>query len=313
MFFSRHTKPTEPSTRMRSVQSAPRESPYVYHSSHSQRTNESRPSASRLPADADTLFEERVHANASKWSNKRLWLVGVIVTALLVQGMRLATPVKVVTVEADGASSLFLRDQHAYVVAANELFGSLWNRNKITADTNGVATELRERYPELRAVSVSLPIVGTHPTVYIHPSRPALVLVTRNGVYLLNNEGRALMNGNQVPSLGKLGIPVVDDQSGVPVELGRIALPAATVAAIEEIAGQLKAKQISLTSMALVAGSTELHIKIAGAGYIIKFSTYGPARAEAGTYLATKRKLDAARIMPKEYIDVRVAGRAYYK
>jgi len=54
-------------------------------------------------------------------------------------------------------------------------------------------------------------------------------------------------------------------------------------------------------------------VKVKGVPYNVKFNLMGDARAEAGTYLAVKQRLEAGHVTPGSYIDVRVDERAYYK
>lgn len=211
------------------------------------------------------------------------------------------------------SGQLFLRDKAVYVDAVHRAFNSPINRNKLTVNTAKISRDLKQQFPELQTVSVSLPVIGTRPTVYIQPSAPKMVLVSKNGMYVLDVNGRALIAGNQVAKLNDLGVPVVNDESGLAIRTGDIALPKNVVAFIQEVTGQLKAKQIAVTSLNLPAGTNELHVRTDKAGYIVKFNLHGNARAEAGAYLATKQYLESQKKTPGEYIDVRVENKVYYK
>jgi hypothetical protein len=149
--------------------------------------------------------------------------------------------------------------------------------------------------------------------VYIQPAVPKLILVGKGGMYLLDANGRAMITGNQVSDLDSLHIPVVNDQSGLTIQLGKITLPQDTVSFIVQVAGQMKAKGITISSLELPAGSSELRMHINGAGYFVKFNLHGDAREEAGSYLAVKDYLASNQKTPGEYVDVRVENRAYYK
>ena len=208
---------------------------------------------------------------------------------------------------------LFLRNQNVYAAAAQELFSAPINRNKLTVDTSKISADLRGRFPELQAVSVSLPIIGNKPTVYIQPATPKFILVSDQGMFVLDGNGRALISGNQVARLQELEAPIVQDQSNVPLQTGDIALPRNTVAFISTVVAQLRTKGIKTTTLVLPAGTNELHTRIEGAGYAVKFNLHGNAREEVGTYLAVKQRLQTERKAAREYIDVRVEGRAYYK
>jgi hypothetical protein len=237
-----------------------------------------------------------------------LLLLAVVAFAIL----QLSDNAKVVTAGTT-KRQVFLRDHKVYEDAAQRLFSPLLNSNKLTVNAGGVAADLKKQFPELIAVSVSLPVLGDRPVVYIQPAKPKVILVAQSGMFVLDSNGRALISGNQVPRLDELGIPVVNDQSGLPITVGRAALPKGTVDFIEEVVGQLQASKITITSLAFPAGTNELHARIEGAGYYIKFNLHGQAREEVGAFIAVKKHLEVLKKSPAEYVDVRVENKAYYK
>ena len=206
-----------------------------------------------------------------------------------------------------------LRNQQVYTQAVSTLLSSFSNRNKLTVNTSKVATALEHEFPELETVSVSVPLLGNRPVVTIQPGVPELIFATQSGTYLLDSNGRALVASSQVPNLASLNLPVVNDQSGLSVAVGSIALPQSTVSFISEVIGQLQAKNLTTTSLVLPVGATELQTTLKGEGYVVKYGLYGDAREEVGAYLAVKHYLDTNHITPSSYVDVRVAGKAYYK
>jgi hypothetical protein len=262
-------------------------------------------------AEQAALLRSRSHR---QWK-KRLYTTTLLVLLafLLVDSLRLSSAVKVVTLS-DGGGQIFLRDTKVYQADAQKLFGGAMDRNKLTANTATVADRLRSDFPELKTVSVSLPILGKTPVVYIQPVMPRLVVATPDNMqYVLDGSGAALINAAQVPELAKLNVPTVHDQSGVAPEVGKLALPGSTVGFISQLAGQLNAKQLTITDATLLIGGNELQVKVRGVAYYVKFDTHGDAREEAGALMAVKQNLDAAHKTPHEYVDVRVEGKAYYK
>jgi hypothetical protein len=231
----------------------------------------------------------------------------------IVSSFYLSGSATIVPVGEQAVSKTFLRDHTVYEDAASAAFASPLNRNKITVDTNRIAAELEKRFPELRAVTVSLPVIGSKPVVYIHPSLPKLIFVAGSGTYLLDGNGRALITGNQVSSLEDLHVPVVSDQSGLPVELGKVVLPESTVSFISEVVGQLNAKGITTNSLILPPGSTELRVKMEGTDYYVRYDLHGNAREAVGAYLAARQYLEANGKAPNEYVDVRVGNKVYFR
>jgi len=310
--FSKNKSKQSSSTpeRRRVAQQPPARSNAVfsYHASRSARE-------SNLYRDAEREQRQDTprHQKRTNWLKKLpniATLLAIIIFAAIL--MQLSNNPKVQTVgTASGAT--FLRDKSVYAAAAKQAFTPWTNSNKLTVNTEKISADLKKQFPELQAVSVSLPIVGTQPTVYIQPAAPRLILVSKSGMFVLDVNGRALIAGNQVARLKDLGVPVATDESGIPISAGAIALPKDTVGFISEVVGQLQAKGLAVTAMTLPAGTNELHVKLDKIGYTIKFNLHGNAREESGAYLAVKQQLESQKKTPRSYVDVRVENKAYYQ
>jgi hypothetical protein len=219
-------------------------------------------------------------------------------------------------VSADTAGrQALLRSEETYYQAARSVLGdSFSNTTKLSIDTKRVALALKQQFPELELVSLTLPILGHQPVIYLQPAQPALLLKpATGGAFVLDVSGRVLADVSRLPRLEKLGLAVVEDQSGLSAELGQTALPSDNVSFITEVIGQLKAKQLVVVSLVLPPGASELDLKLKGKPYFVKFNLRGDARAEAGAFLAVKKHLERQRKTPGSYIDVRVENKAYYR
>ncbi len=302
-------KPAPPERRIRASQSPARQNAvFSYHANRSVREG-----VQTRDAEHQSTTPVPKKRGLGSWQ-KHAPNIAIIGAVLLVGVFFMQLSSKAL-VESVGMPSgqLFLRDKEVYVTAVHEAFSSPINRNKLTVNTAKISQDLKAQFPELQTVSVSLPVIGTRPTVYIQPSIPKLVLVSKNGMYVLDANGRALIAGNQVAKLNDLGVPVVNDESGLDIKTGDIALPRSVVAFIQEVTGQLKTKQLAITSLTLPLGTNELHLRTDKAGYYVNFNLHGNAREEVGAYLATRQHLESTKKMPREYIDVRVEHRVYYK
>lgn len=130
---------------------------------------------------------------------------------------------------------------------------------------------------------------------------------------MCDENGRAIADAHDVESSIKDDLPVVQDESGLPIKRGQTALPKETVSFIETVAGQLEAKRIAVQTIVLPPIANELHIRLSGQPYFVKFDVRGEGRLQAGSLIAVKEKLEADKRTPKEYIDVRVPDKAFYK
>jgi len=243
-----------------------------------------------------------------------LVIAGVVLLVCIGFMLHLSPTPKVEPLSAS-SNAYFLRSTSAYQQAARQLFASsLFNGNKITVNTAGIAAKLQQEFPELASVSISLPIMGHRPVVYIAPTTPSLLLQTTHGTYVLDDTGKALLKADAVGGIDKMNLPTIIDNSGLAVQLNHVALPADTINFIRTVAAELQAKGITPSKLVLPSAAYELDVTPQGAGYYIKFNLHsGDARQQAGTYLAVRHQLAAQHITPKHYIDVRLDGRAYYK
>jgi hypothetical protein len=227
--------------------------------------------------------------------------------------LTLSPDAKVLQLESSDKNS-FLHSQADYEKAVQTLLKqSVWNRNKITVNSNRITAELQQQFPELSSVSMTLPLVAHRPIVYIQPVQPALALHAANGTFILGENGKALLAAsNSFANIHDL--PVVNDQSGLQVRLDHQAITADDTRFIQEIVAQLSNKGYKVSSLTLPAASREVDAAIEGKPYQVKFNLQtGDARQQAGTFLATIANLEGQHSTPAQYVDVRVDGRAYYK
>ena len=300
-------KPETPQ-RQRPTQSVPRNTTvFSYH-------------ANRAPAAA--VGDERQAKDPLKrqprqlplWLKPKSVLGAVIILILFLLLIGLDSRPKVVVV---GDDPVGIIRSETYQKAARDLFGgSLMNANKLTVNTAEIATVLQRQFPELRTVSVSLPVLGRQPVLYVQPVTPQLVIQTKHsGAFVLDSNGRAFAAVADLRQLQKQKntLPIITDQTDVDSTIGNVVLPRDSVQFIAEIAAQLRAKQIATETWTLPAGSSELEVKIANTPYFVKFNLQGKAREQAGTFLALHQYLGSQNVVPGQYIDARVTGRAYYK
>jgi hypothetical protein len=278
-------------------------------------------SARRSEQDRDIgrqAQRESAQPTARKFGHFWLRRFGVVILlvaaiASAVNVLTLSTSAKVMTLTTTYNRS-FLRPTKVYEAAASQqLQHSVWNHNKITIDTAKLSQQLLNQFPELSSVSVAVPLLAHRPLVYIQPAQPALVLTTRNGSFVVDTTGKALIRGASPAVLNQPQLPIVNDQSGLRLQPNHQALSAASVGFIQTVTAQLAAKQFTVSGMTLPAATSELDVQLAGQPYLVKLNLQSVnPRGQAGTFLATIAQLRRQNIVPAKYVDVRVDGRAYY-
>ncbi len=201
-----------------------------------------------------------------------------------------------------------------YEEAANTIMRqSFKSRSKLTIDTDKIAADLKVAFPELDKVIVTIPLFGRRPIVQAALAKPALILVNRQGSFVIDTYGRPILKADQLASSVKDTLPVVADTSDASLELGKQLLTSDLVAFVTAIRTQFDGKKLAMDTYTFPSLANELHIKPTGKNFYIKFNTDGDARLQAGTYFAVQERLDGESKTPAEYIDVRVEERAYYK
>lgn len=189
------------------------------------------------------------------------------------------------------------------------LRSSILNKNKLTLNARAQEDKLLTAFPELDAVTVSVPVIGRRPTVHIHTRTPALIISSGSSSYVVDIYGVVIGKSNEVASNILDQLLVATDKSNLQIESGRQALTSDCVNFILGIKAELDNKQLAITGLDLVAGGYEVDFHIKDQSYFLKTDSSGDARIQAGDYLAARN----SGIEPKEYMDVRVEEKVFYK
>lgn len=241
-------------------------------------------------------------------------LTGVVLAVCLGYNLLVSTNPRIIFVGSGAADQTLLQDREVYSMAVRGVLEeSVFNRSKLTFQADSVRQSLEEQFPELESVRVSLPFMGIKPVVHIEPATPALVLVASDGASsVLDASGRVIsMDVGRVPQTES--IAVVNDRSGLEAGIGALLLPGDNIAFIHSFLYQLRQKDYEVESLTLPAGVQELEVRLQGRAYVVRLSLREDARQQAGALIATLEYLRDARIQPKQYIDVRVGERMYYR
>jgi len=237
------------------------------------------------------------------------WILLVVAIVCTGKILMVSSDPKVVVVGSTPTSSSYLKPMATYEAAAQKLLASsITNRSKLTIDANGVSRALKQEFPELQDVSMSIPLVNSRPVIYIQPADPGLVIQTTHGNYVLSKSGSVLASLNALPT----GIQSVVDQSSLVPEPGKQVLPSSAVTFVQIVAYQFKAAQLPISAFVLPANSPyELDVRLVGKPYDVRFNLEEDALTQSGAAIATIQQLGST--VPADYIDVRVPGRVYYK
>ena len=275
-------------------------------------------SARRTPLDVE--LNRRTQAalqavGASYWLRRFGLLVLLCVGVVSLVNVVVLKPTAKVLPLAGSNQTFLLHSREEYQQAADQILGSsMFNRLKLTADTNGLNRQLTAKFPELASVHTVLPLIGHRPIVYVEAASPSLLIRATNGDYVLDNRGKALLKASELPAGNDLHLPTVIDQSGLRVSLNHQIITPDNVSFIRTVVAELASAKYTVAAMNLPPAASELDVHLTSQPYLVKFNLHSnDARQQAGTYLATANYLKKHGTVPGEYIDVRVDGRAYYK
>lgn len=192
---------------------------------------------------------------------------------------------------------------------------SVSSRSKLLINTDEVAKKVSSTYPELGEVIILLPIVGRRPVVRVQPAAASFILTNddEGGGLAVDSSGRVIARAADIDDSAKGSLPFVLDESGYTYELGEYAVTKEAAGFVREVHEQLARKKYRIRTMVLPAITNELHVRIEGRPYYVKFDLKGDSRVQAGTYIAVRSRLSKDGVTPREYVDVRVPGKAYYK
>lgn len=243
----------------------------------------------------------------------------VFVAALLVGGffaLSLDAKPRISVLPVNSLSATLSQDPSVYENAALRLIkSSPFNRFKPVINTLSLADDLKAEFPELSEVSVRVPLVTRKTIFEVKPSVPTFIIVSKSGIsFVIDENGRAVVELARVKNKESLnGLVFINDDSGLEISTGESVLPREDVEFIRATIYQLESGGQKIMEMSLPQVANELHLRLEGDPYFVKFNMAGDTRIQAGALLAVKQKFQQEAITPSEYIDVRVEEKAYFK
>lgn len=207
------------------------------------------------------------------------------------------------------------RDSKLYQAEIENIWhNSLLNQTKLTVRSGTIRSDILSRFGELGDVQIELPLLGRRPAITLTPAKPAMQLISSNGIFYVSSSGRVMAETTDVTQNQLGDLPVVRDEGGLDAEVNTIVIPEPQAIFLQKLYAQLLAADITVQSLTLPNNAAnQADVRISGHKYFIKFSTDTDPRQAVGTYLAARDKLVAEGVSPTEYIDVRVEEKVFYR
>lgn len=310
MFRKRPAKDTERSFRTPPPRASGRSNVFSYYGSRGDASEGYERTRMR---SAEVTLDMREQTTRQWLRSIPVVLTGVVLVVCLGYNLFVSTNPRIILI-GDVAEQALLQDREVYNAAVRRtLSHSVFNRSKLTFQTDKVRQSIEQEFPELESVRVSLPLMGIKPVIHIEPATPAVVLVASDGASsVLDGSGRVIsMDVGRVPQ--NESIAVVNDRSGLETVVGAQLLPRSNIEFIQSFLYQMREKKHVVESLTLPAGVQELEVRLRGSAYVVRVSLREDARQQAGALIATIEYLRDARVQPKRYIDLRVGERIFYR
>lgn len=272
--------------------------------------SEKRTIAKKTPVEPTSMEKPKSSPRTrSFFAGLSFWLMLAVAIICAVKVLALSSNPKIIVVDSNLASVSYIQTTSVYTAASQKLLeSSVTNRSKLTVDTRGISQKIKDEFPELTAVSMSIPLISNRPVIYIQPATPSIVLQSVEGNYVLNSMGDVLAKTNSLPE----GVPLLVDQSGLTPRPGKQVVPSGTISFAQAIEYQFSAAHLTISTFVLPQGSPyELDVRLESRPYAIRFNLESSAMTQSGAAIAAIQQI--GNTVPADYIDVRVPGRVYYK
>jgi hypothetical protein len=195
--------------------------------------------------------------------------------------------------------------------ATKILNSSVFNRSKMTFDSRSFENDFMSEIPEIKDVTVHIPLVGKKLVVGLAFERPAYIFTVSGKDYVVGESGVILANASDVDALKLANLRRLEDKAPLQVTVGKPVLLTSDIAFIDTVYSELTGHTVGIDHMVLPQGAGELYVYPTGANYFIKFSLSGDAKQQAGAYFAVMKNRGDA--IPNEYVDVRIGERVFVK
>jgi cell division septal protein FtsQ len=209
---------------------------------------------------------------------------------------------------AAGRSALSSADSQRVESEIRELVGGQWRQQSLlTLNSDDLKSELVTKDPRVSTVD----IVRNWPhgiSANIEMKIPVLVWVTGGQRYEVDSNGK-VMGQITAPS----GLPAVNDGSNLPVKAGEQIVTARFSTFVGDVArGLAGVGGLKVISYDVKETTNDLYVKVSG-GYTITLDSERGAFEQLGDLKTLLAYLQKQHKKPTEYIDLRIAQRAYYK
>lgn len=182
-------------------------------------------------------------------------------------------------------------------------------RFKFTFSEEEFSNYIINNNPEVGAVSVNMPIFG-QASLTISERSPVFYWSTDQGTLLGDETGVVYRSAD---NQSELQIPTLKDNSPLSANKGDKVVSSSTLEYIEALSQEFESKAVTVAHYQIPSSSREVYVFPRDKKYYIKISQDRSVVGQVDEASKTMKFLDKSNKQPKEYIDVRVIDKAYYR
>jgi cell division septal protein FtsQ len=228
-------------------------------------------------------------------------LVALVVgMALVVFGLVQAFAVHTVVVQPVAAAGSIK------TVAQTLVSSSVLSDNLLTLNSGGLSAKLQQADPALRGVAIRRQWPHTL-VILVTLQQPSLGWSSDGQQYLLDSDGSVIG-----PLQSGSPLPVITDASNLPVATGKQVVSARFVAFVQALVPALSSDGYGVRGMSIQDTTYDLTVQT-NKGYNLIFDTTRDVSSEMADLKSVQTVLTTQKQTPASYIDLRIAGKAYYK
>jgi hypothetical protein len=302
VFFKKKRLKTRSSERRRSPSSSQDQHRVIsyYTASRRQLNNFTRSN----PASGDRQLNRHLRLIGKWW----FWLVTILATLVIV-GYLLSLGSKP-HIDIEG---LAYRTPSEYQAIIETALKKDWqNQLKPLLKTDELEQAIYQLLPEAAIAEVSSSWLGHYPIVKITTHEPmALFNQTGQADMFISQRGKILLLSDQT-GVDATNLVVIQNNSGIGALEGDQFISPDEAAAFIKLNNQFKAEN-KIVVYTITSNLHEISALESGRGYYVKFLLNDQIVRQFGALRATEIKLAEIGQTPSEYIDVRLADKAYYK